>query len=235
MLALLALAACAVGLWVFWNSGDSGGSGSLLLSSNDGEGSTLRRPSANAVDRDARANAEDSESRPESSPALIHIPDSGPIVPFDMTNLADESLGKSLWIQFTNNTAEWNDLWRALHAHEAHRSTAVEDPSEAGEFDARTSAILAVGLGVRERMDYGFTLEPVKARFNEKRYRLRIFTVPTPPVEVVSRPARVWLIPTGDLGNGGLVIEDEHGNEIRNFEKPPPPFEEDDPEETEDH
>lgn len=176
-------------------------------------------------------------SEPATGPqpsTLLYTPDSGPIIPFDITNLASDSLGASLWIQFTNNEGEWHDLWRALHAGEPRREQALEDPPEPPPFDGRTEAILAIGLGTRERMDYGFTLEPVAPKLKEHRYRLKIVTVATPPVEVVTRPARVWLVPTDTLGEEGLILEDENGNEIRRFARPQPPVEETDPVDDED-
>lgn len=160
------------------------------------------------------------ESRPAVDP---HAPGAGPIVPFDITNLADASLGKSLWFKFTNNVGEWHDLWRALHEQDKNRQDPLDGPPEPLEFEPTHDAILAIGLGPKERMDYGFTLEPVAARFSETRYRLSIFTVPAPPVEVATNPARVWLVPIGSIRKDGLVIEDEHGNELRVFEKPPAP------------
>jgi hypothetical protein len=121
-------------------------------------------------------------------------------------------------MQWTNDPAAWGDLWRALHKRDHERRNPLDDPPEPHEFDPAQEGVLAIGLGERPRMDYGFTLEPIASKYGEARYLLKVFEVPSSPVEVKTYPARVWLLPLQPQLKGGLTIADEHGNELRHFE-----------------
>lgn len=215
---IVAIVAGAVVVWLAWP--ESGSGLAPFINSNGSAAAESNRAIENVKTGHREATDSNTTEDPtiDGGPAPVHEPGGGPIVPIDLTNIADEQLGKSLWIEFTNDTGKWTELWQAIHRHDGDRKNPLDDPPEPYLFRPALEGILAIGLGDRERMDYTITLETVVSKYGEARYRLKILTSPAPPVEVKSRPVRVWLMPLGVQLKGGLTIEDEHGNEIRHFE-----------------
>ncbi|MFN0205898.1 MAG: hypothetical protein ACKVS6_06245 [Planctomycetota bacterium] len=216
---IVGIAAGAMVVWLSWATKDPGAAPSI--NSPDSKPATTQRAVEtvkNGHREAADANTTDSDPEIDDGQPPVHLPGSGPIVPIDLTNIADEQLGKSLWMEFTNDTGKWTELWQAIHKHDGDRKNPLDDPPEPYPFRPALEGILAIGLGERERMDYTITLEPVVSKYGEARYRLKISTSPAPPVEVRSRPVRVWLVPLGNQLKNGLTIEDEHANEIKRFD-----------------
>lgn len=168
----------------------------------------------------------DTEDGPRiKGPRIVYKPGSGVLAPFDVTNIADSSFGLGRFILFTHDPGEWDHWWRLLH--DADRGTTEADSPDPPPFDPAEEGLLLIGVGERPRMDYAITLEAVNPKYGEMRYRFAVSTLPTPPVEVRTRPARVWLVPLRAIPEAGLVIEDEQGFELAKFDKPRPVVDDD--------
>ena len=157
---------------------------------------------------------------PSSRPAVHHEPGQGPIPPVDLTNMAPEKLGKTPWFRLLKSQNEWQEMWDSIHADEPKRNDPIEEPPGPLPMIDGEEAVLVVGLGDRPRIDYAAIFQPVAPKFGEARYRLEIQTMAGPPVEVATRPVRVWFVPIAAMGKVGLVVENEKGLEIARFDVP---------------
>jgi hypothetical protein len=163
---------------------------------------------------------EDTEFVP-SRPAVEHRLGEGPIAPVDLTNLAPAKLGDKLWCRFVTKPNDWAELWESLHEADGPRHDPLEEPPGPPALIPGKEGFLVIGLGERARIDYTMILELTDSKFGEARYR---FTsdkqLVESPLEAKTRPARVWLLPTGPMRKFGLVIEDKLANEIARFDPP---------------
>lgn len=162
---------------------------------------------------------EDDDAEPRR-PSVQHAPGMGPLVPVDLTNLAPASLGTDPWFRLIRRGEEWCELWEVLHVHDGPRHDPLEEPASPPAFNEGEEALLLIGLGARPRMDYALQLSPIASEYGEARYEFKVETLPTPPVEVATRPVRVYLLPVAPMRARGLLLVDPKGFELARFDPP---------------